>query len=194
MLTSASSPPSDSATLFNVACAASSSPRSTPPKMTAAPREAFAAGASARSIAATRAPAASSALTVATPSAPNPPVTATRLPCRFIGCLRFGSESISRAAPRPEQSAIAQVVDDQQRGRFGVVLFGADVQLRRLRNFVRRIDAGEVLELAAACLLVEALRIALPRRSRAACRRRSRRTRDRRPCCARDAARSGTAR
>ena len=36
-----------------------------------------------------------------------------------------------------------------------------DPDLRRLGRFVRRVDAGEVLDLAAARLLVEALRIAL---------------------------------
>lgn len=65
------------------------------------------------------------------------------------------------AAALLEQTLLLQVVRDDLDGLLDTGLLAVDVDLRLLRGLVGRADAGELLDLAGASLLVEALGVAL---------------------------------
>src|SRR5258708_23242021 len=83
------------------------------------------------------------------------------------GCARWRAPSpaMSRAisgqaAPLVEDAALAHGLDDEVDFALDRHVVGVEVDVGRLRRLVGRIDAGEVPELAGACLAVEALGIA----------------------------------
>src|SRR5690242_18107067 len=77
------------------------------------------------------------------------------------------SRSASTSSPnrkplvRAEISAGLEVADDAIGMGFGIAEGGVEAEVRVERRLIGRVDAGEMLDLAGAGLLVEALRIAL---------------------------------
>src|SRR6185312_12131353 len=77
----------------------------------------------------------------------------------------FSSDRTRRARPARRPSAddllLSQRGDDDLRGIFRRSLAGIDDDLGALRRLVRRVDAGEVLDLAFERACIESLRVAL---------------------------------
>src|SRR5262245_24189106 len=85
-----------------------------------------------------------------------PKTCSTLIPSR--GGWRITRARDSRqASTGAEPSVPAQVLDDRRRRFLGLRLRRVDVDLGIFGRLVRRIDAGEVLELTAPRLLVESL-------------------------------------
>ncbi len=74
---------------------------------------------------------------------------------------RAAARNPDRLLCRTEHPSLLQIFDDRLGRLLGRVLRRVDVDLGTLRRFVRRIDAGEVLELATTGLLVQPLNVAV---------------------------------